>query len=157
MIHGAFSAPPEPPPPRTVVARTFRPGGDWGAFVRAAEQAGAGAAPGLIGRDTPLVPRVVAAEVLAEAEAWLEASLPPEWLAWLVFHAETVYRHNVRFRRRLREPGNRGRDWLWAFMRHWLAGLVGAYDMALFRRLPDGYGIGRPPPGRPGGTDQRAG
>ena len=93
--------------------------------------------------ETPLVPRVVAAGVLAEAGVWLHQELPPGWVNVLVARANTLYARNARFRRRLQAPGNTGRDWLWAFTRHWLAALLLKHRPDQYTRLPPGYQIGR--------------
>lgn len=98
---------------------------------------------GLISDETPLVPQAVAAAVCAEAQGWLAAPLPAAWVARLTVKAERVARRNPRFRRLLRRPGDAGRDWLWAFMRHWLAALLRRHRPALYARLPGDYARGR--------------
>ena len=75
---------------------------------------------------------------------WLRQPLPRTWVKRLVTHANEVYAHNARFRRRVRNPGNAGRDWLWTFMRHWLAAMVRRHDRRLFARLPSSYAVGTP-------------
>ena len=93
--------------------------------------------------DTPLVPRAVATAVVEEAGVWLHQELPPEWVNKLVTRANTLYARHARFRRRLNAPGNAGRDWLWAFTRHWLAALLLKHRPDQHTRLPPGYQIGR--------------
>jgi len=93
--------------------------------------------------DTPLVPRAVATAVVEEAGVWLQQELPPKWVNVLVTRASTLYTRNARFRRRLNAPGNAGRDWLWAFTRHWLAALLLKHRPDQYARLPPGYQIGR--------------
>ena len=78
--------------------------------------------------DTPLVPRAAGEAVREEACRLVGEELPREWIALLVQKAETIYGRSARFRHRLRST--RGRDWLWAFMRHWLAALVLRHDSA---------------------------
>jgi hypothetical protein len=95
-----------------------------------------------IDQETPIVPHAIAAGVCEEACIWLRQPLPRTWVTRLVRHANDVYTHNARFRRRLRGPGNVGRDWLWAFMRHWLAAMVRQHDRRLFARLPSSYAVG---------------
>src|SRR5207248_10130975 len=73
--------------------------------------------------DTPIVPRAVMEAVCEEAGVWLGHPLPRRWIRELTAYANTVYAHNPRFRRKVRALGNGGRDYLWAFVRHWLAGL----------------------------------
>ena len=96
--------------------------------------------------DTPLVPRAVATAVVEEAGIWLHQELPPGWVNVLVTRASTLYARNARFRRRLQGPGNTGRDWLWAFTRHWLAALLLKHRPDQHTRLPPGYQIGHPLP-----------
>jgi hypothetical protein len=104
--------------------------------------------------DTPIVPRAVAEQVCEEAARWLGEPFPRRWVAELTDRANLVYQHSARFRRLLRKPGNAGRDWLWAFTRHWLCGLLGSRRPDLCSRLPGSYTIGRdlpplpPPPTR---------
>ena len=99
--------------------------------------------PARIEHDTPLVPRAVASGVWEEAGTWLGEELPRAWLTRLTERAEAVYASNERVRRRLRGPGNGGRDWLWAFTRHWLAALIWKRRRALYIRLPASYSVGQ--------------
>jgi hypothetical protein len=92
--------------------------------------------------DTPIVPRAVATAVLEEAGVWLKQELPPGWGNVLVTRANTLFARNARFRRRLKAPGDAGRDWLWAFTRHWLAALILQHLPDQYARLPPGYQVG---------------
>ena len=98
--------------------------------------------PARIEDDTPIVPHAIASAVWEEAGAWLGEELPREWLARLIERAEAVYASNARVRRRLRGNGNGGRDWLWAFTRHWLAALIWQQRPDLYTRLPDSFNVG---------------
>ena len=102
--------------------------------------------PARIEHDTPIVPRSVATAVWEEAGAWLGEELPREWKTRLRERAEALYASNARVRRRLRGPGNNGRDWLWIFMRHWLAALLWHQRPDLHARLPDSFNAGHPLP-----------
>lgn len=64
------------------------------------------------------------------------------WIGFLAERAEVIYAHNARFRQLLRQRGNAGRDWLWAFMRHWLSARIGEYHPHLHARLPASYCVG---------------
>ena len=108
-----------------------------------------------IGDDTPIIPRGVAERVCEEACLWLGEPFPRAWVAELAERASVVYQHNAGFRRLLRRRGNAGRDWLWAFMRHWLCALLASRRPDLYRRLPAPYAVGRdlpPPPRTPNWT-----
>jgi hypothetical protein len=98
--------------------------------------------------DTPIVPRTAAEVVCEEASVWLGEPFPRPWVAELAERAGVIYQHNARFRQLLRKPGNAGRDWLLAFMRHWLCGLLASRRPDLCRRLPGSYAAGQdlPPP-----------
>jgi len=96
----------------------------------------------LVDLETPIVPRAIAEGVCEEASVWLRRPLPAQWVRDLAVRANTVYTHNARFRRKVRAGGNAGRDYLWMFMRHWLAAIVLRHDRSLFARLPDSYGVG---------------
>lgn len=109
--------------------------------------------------ETPLVPEAVAYRVCEEASVFLDAELPASWAALLVEKTAVISMHNPRFRRMLCSRGNRGRDGLWAFMRHWLAALIAKQLPALFARLPADYSRGQPLPapqcGPPRATQRR--
>ena len=47
-------------------------------------------------------------------------------------------------RRKLRAAGNAGREYLYAFMRHWLYGLLKAEQPRLAARLPERFANGLP-------------
>ncbi len=100
-----------------------------------------------ITRDTPIVPRAVAVAVWGEACVFLGEELPAGWITCLTEKAETLYTHGANFRRRIRGGGNSGRDWLWAFMRHWLAALLQEHRPELYRQLPARYCVGEMPRG----------
>ena len=97
--------------------------------------------PSIVG-DTPMVTRAAAEAVWEEAHQLLGEELPQEWIDLLAEKAETIYAHSTRFRRRLRGANCSGRDWLWAFMRHWLADLVLKQEPAWYARLPVRYAVG---------------
>lgn len=101
--------------------------------------------------DTPILPHFIARCVHEDAGAWLDQPLPRRWIRELTARANTVYARNERFRRKIRAGGNRGRDYLWVFMRHWLAGLLWERRPHLYARLPASYGNGDdlPPPRSP--------
>lgn len=107
--------------------------------------------PARIEHDTPIVAHAVASGVWEEAGVWLGEELPRAWRVRLVERAEALYASNARVRRKLRGPGDAGRDWLWTFMRHWLAALIWRQRPDLHRRLPASFNVGHPlPPARPG-------
>jgi hypothetical protein len=84
--------------------------------------------------------------VCEEAAVWLGQPLPRRWIRELTAYANTVYACNPRFRRNVRAKGNQGRDYLWAFTRHWLTALMWDRRPQLHARLPDSYSIGHPLP-----------
>lgn len=92
---------------------------------------------------TPIIPPAIALAVLEEASAWLDTPLPQHWIGKLAERAETVYARNARFRQLINGRGNVGRDWLWAFTRHWLSGLLAKHRPDLAARLPSHFKIGR--------------
>ncbi len=101
--------------------------------------------------DTPIMPRAVAMSVWAEASAWLNESLPTEWIRRLAVRANVIYAHNPRFRQSLHGRANTGRDYLWAFTRHWLATLIRRHRREWYARLPVIYRVGGDLPARPPG------
>ena len=104
-----------------------------------------------IERQTELMPWVIADSVLGEASRWLHADLPPEWADWLDARAERCFARHRQFHRLISaggNSGNTGRDNLYKFMRHWLAGRLARERRSLFDRLPRSYALGRPPAAR---------
>src|SRR2546426_7530 len=99
--------------------------------------------------DTPIVPRAVMVAVCEAASVWLGHPLPRRWVRELTARANTVYAHNPRFRRKVRAEGNSGRDYLWAFVRHWLAGLILERRPDFHALLPASYNCGHPLPQEP--------
>lgn len=97
-----------------------------------------------IEEETVIIPQAVAESVCEEAQVWLRHPLPRRWVRELVAHANTVYSHNARFRQKIRAKGNTGRDWLWTFMRHWLAAILQQRRPQLFARLPAEFSSGHP-------------
>ena len=99
--------------------------------------------------DTPIVPRAVMEAVCEEAGVWLGRPLPRRWLRELTARANAVYARNPRFRRKVRAKGDSGRDYLWSFTRHWLAGLMWERRPQLQARLLNSYNVGQPLPPKP--------
>lgn len=95
-----------------------------------------------IQNDTPIVPLAVAEAVWEEASVYLQAELPRAWVRRLVVRAQLVYNRNAQFRKLLRKDGDAGRDWLWAFTRHWLAAMIWQQRRDLHSRLPAEYAVG---------------
>lgn len=73
-------------------------------------------------RDTPLVALAAARAVIEARSAGLSLPLPNSLARQLARRAKVHYVHSPVFRRRLRAPGDRGRDTLYAFMHHWVDG-----------------------------------
>ena len=96
--------------------------------------------------ETPIVPRAITTAIVEEAGVWLGQPLPRRWIRELTAYANSVYAHNPRFRRKVHGEGNTGRDYLWAFVRHWLTGLTWERRPQLHVRLPADYCVGRPMP-----------
>ena len=92
-------------------------------------------------RDTVLLPELIAERVLDEAERCVGCALPGGWVERLATRAARCYQGNERFRGLLNRPGHEGRDWLAAFMRHWMIRLLKNHDSALVGRLPYGFSL----------------
>jgi hypothetical protein len=101
-----------------------------------------------IEEDTVILPLLIARIVCEEASRWLGEPFPVQWQAELALHADMLYQRNSKIRQIIRKRGNAGRDWLLAFMRHWLFALLDSRRPELCRRLPASYWSGRdlPPP-----------
>ena len=80
--------------------------------------------PRSIEEDTSIVPVLLAEAVVSDAEILLGIKLPSDLDEWLAGYAEAVYANNERFRKKVQsnaDHGNAGRDYLYAFMCHWLS------------------------------------
>jgi hypothetical protein len=102
----------------------------------------------LIEDDTPILPELVAESVVDEAtrlapdHADKLLSRRAELAAALTARANAVYEadHDSAWSKSIRGGGNRGRDTLYAFMRHWLAGDLKRNSPEVLAALPSGYG-----------------
>ncbi len=72
----------------------------------------------MISDETPIVPCIVADIVISEARTF--ASFDNDSAeSYILARAENCFEKNKSFRRKI--LGNKGREYLYAFMRHWLA------------------------------------
>jgi hypothetical protein len=99
--------------------------------------------PTKLERDTALWPEVIAECVVREAERFLAADLPADYPARLAARAYHLYPRNKHFRKLLNEPGNRGREALYMFMRHWTCGWLKRERSPLHPKLPWEYALGK--------------
>jgi hypothetical protein len=97
-------------------------------------------------RETGLIPFAAAQTVVEEISRFLSVSLPRRFAVRLSSQAALIYANSDSFRRKLRRPGERGRDLLYVFMRHWLAARLHSERPDLFARLPSSYAVGEPLP-----------
>lgn len=110
-----------------------------------------------IEKDTPIMPAVIAGCVLDELQGFLhergQAQIPQakvdEFEVYLVGKQADLYQHNPSWRKKMRARGNKGRDTLYAFMRHWLAAEVGRHLPVVYRgieRAAPRWCVGEPLP-----------
>lgn len=97
-----------------------------------------------ISKDMPILPEVVAAQVINEVESYIGKSLDSGYSKTLVTHAHETYNANESFRKKIQAGGNRGRDQLYAFMRHWLAAELKEKQPDVYRQLPKAFSDGKP-------------
>ena len=105
-----------------------------------------------ISKETVILPVVVADSVIHELAYYLNAKgirleVGDELADKLADKAEHCYAKNPAFRKRLRsqaDQGCAGRDWLYAFMRHWLSAEF-PHGSEVHRNLPYNFCVGRPP------------
>jgi len=105
--------------------------------------------PGLE-RETQLMPWLIAETVCDEVSQFLGVDLPVRYAVWLEGKAELCYSRHRRFHKLMRGRGNAPRDWLYAFMRHWLGSILQLERPDLCWRLPLSFAYGRR---LPRGTD----
>lgn len=104
--------------------------------------------PTALERDTLLMPEAIADSVVTEVCCYLNAELPADFADRLAAKAYRLYRRHAHFKKMLNRPGNRGRDNLYMYMRHWTASWLKRERPALFKHLPWSYAQGqRLPPG----------
>lgn len=104
--------------------------------------------PTQLERDTLLWPEVIAESVVAEVCRYLDAEVPMDYAERLAAKAHYLYPRHRHFHKMLNRPGNRGRDNLFTYMRHWTASWLKRERYALFKRLPWEYALGRRLPER---------
>ncbi len=95
-----------------------------------------------------LLPGVIAQTVCDEVSHFLDVEIPERHADWLAAKADRYFARNRRFRTLMRGRGNAPRDWLYVFMRHWLAALLGTERPDLWYCLPPDFDLGHAlPPG----------
>ncbi len=99
--------------------------------------------PTQLERDTLLTPEWVAECVVQEVERFLHAELPENFAERLAAKAHYLYPRHKHFHKGLNRPGNRGRENLLMFMRHWTAGWLKRERNPLHKRLPYSFGMGQ--------------
>lgn len=95
-----------------------------------------------IADDTPIMPEIVADQVVSEVEGYVGEHLGREYQDALVKHAHDTYNANARFRKQVRGHGDTGRDTLYSFMRHWLASDLKKKRPKVYRKLPKSFAVG---------------
>lgn len=99
--------------------------------------------PTALERDTLLWPEAIAESVVQEASRYLGAPLPADYATRLAAKAEHLYSRHRHFHAVLNRPGNRGRDSLYMYMRHWTCSWLKRDRYALYKKLPWEYALGR--------------
>ena len=94
-------------------------------------------------RDTLLTPEWVAESVVQEAERFLKVDLPEGFAERLAARAHYLYPRHKHFHKGMNRPGNRGRETLLMFMRHWTAGWLKRERNPLHKKLPYSFGMGQ--------------
>jgi hypothetical protein len=94
-------------------------------------------------RGTLLTPEWVAESVVQEVEYFLNADLPDNFAERLAAKAHRLYPRHKHFHKDMNRPGNRGRENLLMFMRHWTAGWLRRERPALHKKLPWSFGNGQ--------------
>ena len=99
--------------------------------------------PTALERDTLLTPEWVAESVVQEVERFLKANLPDNFAERLAAKAHYLYPRHKHFHKGLNRPGNRGRENLLMFMRHWTAGWLKRERNPLHKKFPYSFGMGQ--------------
>ena len=93
------------------------------------------------------MPEAIAESVVQETERFLNADLPANFADRLAAKAHYLYPRHKHFHKVMNQPGNRGRDSLYMFMRHWTAAWLKREGYALYKKLPWSFGLGQRLPG----------
>lgn len=93
-----------------------------------------------IRQDTPILPAVISLWVVDELEQFLQTEEFDAARDYLVDRAETIYLRNECWRKKILSA--KGRDLLWAFMRHWLCGWVKDNHPRYYSAIPQNYLVG---------------
>lgn len=96
-----------------------------------------------IERDTSLMPEWIAESVCLEVSRYLKAELPEDFSTRLAAKARHLYPRHKHFQQVLRRGGNRGRDMLYVYMRHWTAAWLKKERRQLYKRLPEEFANGK--------------
>ncbi len=89
------------------------------------------------------MPDVIAETVVQEVERFLKADLPASFAGRLAAKAHYLYLRHKHFHKCLNRPGNRGREDLLMFMRHWTAAWLKCERYALYKKLPWSFALGQ--------------
>lgn len=65
-------------------------------------------------------------------------------VTYLTDRANTIYTRNKSFRKTIRARGNRGRDTLASFMRHWLSAFLVRQSPSFRNLIPESFATGEP-------------
>ena len=97
--------------------------------------------------DTSIMPDMLAETVCEDAARLLDIPAVDERLVgYLVDYANTVYSHNPRFRKKVRSEanhGNAGRDYLYMYMCHWIAGELVKKGASRHLLVDSGFSLGK--------------
>jgi len=94
-------------------------------------------------RETYLTPYMIADTACREARHLTGSDVPMGYETWLVRRARQLYASNQGFNRRLRSAASR--EYLYAFLRHWISARLKREHPRLARLLPDSFAIGLAP------------
>ena len=124
-------------------SRSVQTAPKWSPALRREFRAWRASLPTALERDTLLMPDAIAASVVQEAERFLKADLPANFAERLAAKAHHLYPRHKHFHKGLNRPGNRGRENLYMFMRHWTAGWLKRERNPLHKKLPYSFGMGQ--------------
>ena len=91
-------------------------------------------------RQTSYCPTYIAWMILDEARNYFRTEISEDFAAVLAERAELVFSKHRFWQHKFQ--GERGREYLLASMRHWLASVLAKEQPALFRDLPESFKVG---------------
>ena len=98
--------------------------------------------------ETILLPDVMAEKIIEELiymGVEQQEAAQAELVKHLIDRAEKTFTASADFRKKVKAKGNAGHDSLYSFMRHWASAYIKKHDPAQFKKISQGFSVGKSP------------